>query len=196
MEEILKTKNTKRTQAQRREQTQQLILDNAFQVFGDKGFSKTSLQDIATAAGITEGPIYHYFDNKINLFCAVTEHQEQILSDVLAKAAAAHKGQFPAAAWQAFLVSCKDARFCQVVLIDSLHVLGRERWNDTVVVKQVLHLIEDFDVLHWADFNADDKTLLTRMMIAALAEAALMMAENADYDPSPLLEKTLLLFFK
>ncbi|SIO63136.1 TetR family transcriptional regulator [Paraburkholderia phenazinium] len=44
------------------------ILDAAEQVFFEKGVSRTSLADIAQAAGVTRGAIYWHFANKGDLF--------------------------------------------------------------------------------------------------------------------------------
>ena len=54
----------RRTQAQRREETQQAVLDSASRLFGEKGYAGTSLEEIAADCGLTIRPIYHYFGNK------------------------------------------------------------------------------------------------------------------------------------
>jgi TetR/AcrR family acrAB operon transcriptional repressor len=51
--------------------TRNRILDAAEQVFYDKGVSRTSLADIAEAAGVTRGAIYWHFENKGDLFTAM-----------------------------------------------------------------------------------------------------------------------------
>jgi len=43
------------------------ILDAAAQVFAKKGFHRTTTKEIAAAAGVAEGTIYNYFDNKQDL---------------------------------------------------------------------------------------------------------------------------------
>lgn len=40
------------------------LLDNAFQLFGAKGFAKTSISDIVNKAGVAKGTFYLYFKNK------------------------------------------------------------------------------------------------------------------------------------
>lgn len=55
------------------EQTRHLILDTAERVFHVKGVSRTSLSDIAVAAGLTRGAIYWHFRNKIDLFTAMCD---------------------------------------------------------------------------------------------------------------------------
>jgi len=43
------------------------ILDIAQQLFYQKGYEQTSIQDILTAVGIAKGTFYHYFDSKQTL---------------------------------------------------------------------------------------------------------------------------------
>ena len=49
-------------------ETRASILDAAERVFFEKGVSRTSLADIAQAAGVTRGAIYWHFANKGDLF--------------------------------------------------------------------------------------------------------------------------------
>ena len=53
------------------QETRNSILDAAEQVFFEKGVSRTSLADIAQAAGVTRGAIYWHFANKGDLFTAM-----------------------------------------------------------------------------------------------------------------------------
>lgn len=48
--------------------TRQQILNAALSVFGSKGYSAATLEDIAQAAGVTRGAIYWHFDNKAELY--------------------------------------------------------------------------------------------------------------------------------
>ena len=51
--------------------TRDRILDAAEQTFSIRGVSRTSLGDIALAAGVTRGAIYWHFRDKSELFCAM-----------------------------------------------------------------------------------------------------------------------------
>jgi len=55
------------------EQTRQLLLETAQALFWEKGVSRTSLADIAQAAGVTRGAIYWHFANKADLFNSMCE---------------------------------------------------------------------------------------------------------------------------
>jgi AcrR family transcriptional regulator len=47
------------------------IVSAALEVFADRGFAATKLEDIARRAGVTKGTIYLYFDSKEALFKAL-----------------------------------------------------------------------------------------------------------------------------
>jgi AcrR family transcriptional regulator len=49
------------------------ILLGAAKVFAEKGYHKATTKEIAQAAGVSEGTIYNYFDNKRELLLAMIE---------------------------------------------------------------------------------------------------------------------------
>jgi TetR/AcrR family acrAB operon transcriptional repressor len=53
------------------QETRNAILDAAEQLFSEHGVSRTSLEDIAQAAGVTRGAIYWHFKDKSDLFAAM-----------------------------------------------------------------------------------------------------------------------------
>jgi TetR/AcrR family acrAB operon transcriptional repressor len=55
------------------QETRKTILDAAETVFQERGVSRTSLAEIATAAGVTRGAIYWHFANKAELFDAMIQ---------------------------------------------------------------------------------------------------------------------------
>lgn len=50
-------------------ETRHRILDVAERVFSERGVTRTSLADIAKAAGVTRGAVYWHFTDKADLFC-------------------------------------------------------------------------------------------------------------------------------
>lgn len=63
------------------EQTRQRILTAARRRFASHGVTRTSLQDIATAAGVTRGAVYWHFASKRALFRAMREQVSLPLFD-------------------------------------------------------------------------------------------------------------------
>lgn len=55
------------TRDQQREETKKRIYDCAFQLFEKKGFDNVKVQDIAKAAGISIGGLYHHYKSKADI---------------------------------------------------------------------------------------------------------------------------------
>lgn len=54
--------------------TENRILELSMQLFIEKGYEQTTLQDVADAMGMTRGAIYHHFKNKEQMVDAVTTY--------------------------------------------------------------------------------------------------------------------------
>jgi TetR/AcrR family acrAB operon transcriptional repressor len=67
--------------------TRHALLDAAELLFQQRGVSRTSLQDIAQAAGVTRGAVYHHFEDKAALFDAMMERVRLPLEDAELQAA-------------------------------------------------------------------------------------------------------------
>lgn len=63
--------------------TIEAILSVSAELFLQKGFDKTSMMDIATAAGISKGAIYHHFKSKDEIIKSVMEKQEQSVKGII-----------------------------------------------------------------------------------------------------------------
>jgi TetR/AcrR family transcriptional regulator, cholesterol catabolism regulator len=64
--------STRQDQAQRRREQ---LIEAALAVFARQGVDGTSIKDIAGAAGVAPGLLYHYFDSKDDLVAAVLEER-------------------------------------------------------------------------------------------------------------------------
>ena len=67
------------------EQTVKLILDTASALFFQKGYDKTTLQDIIAATKLSKGAIYHHFASKEAILIAVVDRVGDFNSAVLAE---------------------------------------------------------------------------------------------------------------
>ena len=67
------------------------IIDTAARIFGQKGYDKSSVNDILNTIGIAKGTFYHYFKSKEEVLDAVigkaTEMIEERVSEVAGNAA-------------------------------------------------------------------------------------------------------------
>ncbi|HEY7948981.1 MAG TPA: helix-turn-helix domain-containing protein, partial [Acidimicrobiales bacterium] len=59
------------TPERRRQQTRDHLLAAAAQVFAERGFHGTSLDEVAAVAGFSKGAVYSNFKNKEDLFLAL-----------------------------------------------------------------------------------------------------------------------------
>ena len=56
----------------------ELILQTALEVLGRKGYSATSLRDIAQEVGMTQAGLLHHFDSKENLLAEVLRKRDEV----------------------------------------------------------------------------------------------------------------------
>ncbi|HJR24518.1 MAG TPA: TetR/AcrR family transcriptional regulator [Acidimicrobiales bacterium] len=78
----------KLTPERRRQQTRDVLIAAATEVFARRGFEGAALEEIAETAGFTRGAIYKNFDGKEDLFFAVVDRlNEQVIEAFRAIAA-------------------------------------------------------------------------------------------------------------
>jgi AcrR family transcriptional regulator len=65
-----------------------LILDEAARLFREKGYSATSMRDIATAVDMLPGSLYYHFAAKEDLLVAVYEQGVRLITEKVSAAAA------------------------------------------------------------------------------------------------------------
>ena len=66
--------------------TRNNLLSAALAVISEQGYSATSLDDIAAAAGVTRGAIYHHFGGKVELFTALVEERSTDINRIMKQA--------------------------------------------------------------------------------------------------------------
>ena len=57
----------------KKKQVRQAILDSAYDLFSERGYHSTTLQDVAEFAGVGVSSLYSYFPSKLHLLYAVFE---------------------------------------------------------------------------------------------------------------------------
>ena len=96
------------------------ILDAAEKLFFEKGYDRTSVQDILDALGMSKGGFYHYFDAKDAVLRAVSERRaEARLSRLSAELYAGRRGpidRLNLLLGMANLFEAEDLRFASLML--------------------------------------------------------------------------------
>lgn len=165
------------------EATRAALLAGARRLFAERGYAATSLDEIAAAARVTKGALYHHFANKQALLEELARELDQ---DVIAWVTAAFSAaqtpwQGVLAALRAFLDACSDPAYSRLVFRELPAVMGRQEWWDEgeatfgVVVEQMLLALVDARVFHTASVP-----LTARLFYAALCETALVVAAASD----------------
>lgn len=75
------------TEHQNKDQRREQILDAAGQLFANKGFDKTSVDEIAREAGLSKGAIYWYFPSKEQILIGLAEKFEMQNQDTVIQSA-------------------------------------------------------------------------------------------------------------
>jgi AcrR family transcriptional regulator len=118
--------------AARRAGTRQQIIDAAVALIADQGFTATSVEDIAAAAGVAKGSVYYNFGSKSDVFEAALAGGLERLTHTLSEARGDLCGKEALAALIASLLEQVAAHpdFAKLLAAEVFRV-GRE-WQETV----------------------------------------------------------------
>jgi AcrR family transcriptional regulator len=168
------------SQAQRRAATITAIVSAARELFTARGFAATSIDDIASRAGVAKGAVYHHFESKEQIFQRVFEQMTGALAAEVAATAAAGKSildRFERGTLK-YLTSIAGNKFRQVLLIDGPGVLGWEKWReiDTRSFGGVMKAPVERTPL--ARLSAREMAAIGHLIAGALSEAALVCATS------------------
>lgn len=174
----------RRTQAERSAATQSALLTAARRLWGERGYAEVSTPEIAEAAGVTRGAMYHQFPDKGALFVSVLEAVEAEVIDRLGAAIVAAQPKTPAdalhAAADAWLEIASEPEVRQLVLVDAPSILG---WAGFREISQRYGLGATEELLNAAieagQLRPQPVRTLATVLVGALDEAAMAIA-NAD----------------
>jgi AcrR family transcriptional regulator len=112
--------------AEQVEATRRAVLDAARAAFGSKGYAQASIEEIAAAARVTKGAVYHHFAGKEALFRAVWAEVE---ADAQARAVADRDPELApidqiVAMVQGYLDAALDEEIRRITLVDGPALLG------------------------------------------------------------------------
>jgi AcrR family transcriptional regulator len=166
------------------EATRAALLEAATSLFAVRGYPGTSLEDVATAARVTRGAVYHHFASKQALFEAVLEEQEQRAdAEITAAASAADPWEAANQALDAYLSKCCDPVYGRLTWLEGPAALGWHRWRE-LEKKHAFGLVAGFvDALMEAGYLPRHPVESTvRFTFWMLGGAGLALAEAPDQD--------------
>jgi AcrR family transcriptional regulator len=174
---------TMATQAERREKTQTAIVKAAKRIFGERGFTAATMDDIAAGARVAKGAVYHHFPTKEALFEAVFDQVSRELVSDLDRVARAEKDALAAmaAGTQAYFAACSKGATGQIILRDGPAVLGWERWREIDARHFGGKFPRALDAAMDAGLIARQPVEpLARLLLGAVTEAAVAVSAGPD----------------
>jgi AcrR family transcriptional regulator len=170
-------------QAERRAATTEAILKAGRRLFGERGFAATTMDDIADAARVAKGAVYHHFTTKEAVFEAVFDLVSRDLVAEVERATRTERDVLVAmvVGTQHYFAACAKGPTCQIILRDGPAVLGWERWREI----DAQHFGGKFPRALAAAMDAgliarQPIEPIARLLLGAVTEAAVACAGRSD----------------
>jgi AcrR family transcriptional regulator len=163
--------------------TRERLIEAARALFGERGYEGTSIDAVLDSAGVARGALYHHFATKEALFDAVLDRVVADIAEAVADAARAAADPVASlrAGCAAWLRMALDPAVQRIVLLDPPAVVGWSRWREIDEQHTLGGLRTNLELIaaqgHLPAGNVD---LLAHMVLAAVNEAALMIARAED----------------
>jgi AcrR family transcriptional regulator len=175
----------RRTQADRSAATRGALVAAARRLWGERGYAAVGTPEVARAAGVTRGAMYHQFADKLALFAAVVEAVEEDvgarLTRRIAEAGATRPGEALRVAVDGWLEISAEPEVRQLVLLDAPAVLGWAAFRD-VAQRHGLGMAERLlqAAMDAGEIPRQPVRALAHVLIGALDEAVLLQATAED----------------
>lgn len=174
---------SRRPNRERSEATRGALVAAARALFLDKSYAATGTPEIAAAAQVTRGALYHHFADKRALFHAVVDAESAAVAADIEHASP--EGLAPVEALlrggEAFFSAMAVAGRTRLLLLDGPAVLGRAAMDDIDArhAGRTLHegVVAAIEAGAWPPLSAD---ALTALLSAAFDRAALAIEAGAD----------------
>lgn len=170
--------------SEKAEATRARLIEVAGELFGERGYDNTPIEEVLERSGVSKGALYHHFPSKEALFEAVYRAGEQECLGEIAKAAMKETDPLEAirAGCQMWLdMVAMDQHVRQVALIDGPSVLGWQRWREIDeeyafgLTKKVLQVAADAGAI-----RGENVEITAHLALAMLGEAAMLIAKAED----------------
>ena len=164
-------------------QTRAALVAAGRQLFGTSGFAATSVDDIARAARVTTGALYHHFPTKAAVFEAVFEqvHADLLAASMAAAADAADTIELLAAGFGAFLDKVLEPEVQRIIITDAPAVLGLARFTELDERYAYAATVAALEAANAAGtLRVDDPPTLARLLLGALTRAGLLIASSPE----------------
>jgi AcrR family transcriptional regulator len=166
--------------------TRDAILGAARKLFTAEGYDASSIDEIAAAARVTSGALYHHFRSKREIMRAVFAALEAELKDRVTAAGGGAKSPTEAMrrSLRALFDACLDDDIRSIVFEQAPRVLGWEEWRKIDAEYATGLLLGLLSGLRREQrLGSYDDNVVASLFLAALAEAGLQIARNRNQPP-------------
>ncbi|MBB5912202.1 AcrR family transcriptional regulator [Nocardia transvalensis] len=177
--------------------TRNAIVEAARQLFVERGYDDTSVDDIATASNVSKGAVYHHFRDKQQVFAEVYREATAKVSVVVTEAVL----RVPAESWERVEVAARTAirAYAADAEVRSLlrqvtRVLGDEKTKELELEfawPMIRQLLLDMDRI--GELKSFDIDIAAQLAFRVLCEASLIVADAADPEAASRKAETVML---
>lgn len=171
-----------RTQRERSEATIARLLEAARELFVHNGYEATSLDDIAAAAEVTKGALYHHFSSKQALFSDVYEREQRTILDAISRAYTQQHDPwsgFRAGVQASLAISCRsDVQ--RITLLEAPAAIGWPAMRE-IEDRYTMRMLERGLQRMVADGRIEPRPVapLARMLFGGICELAMGVAHSS-----------------
>lgn len=117
----------RRTNQERTEATRSQLIEAAGRLFKERSYAGTGTPEIAEAASVTRGALYHHFEDKEALLRAVVEREATLVAAQVERETADASSPIEAllSGGRAYLSAMRDPGRSRLMLLDGPAALGR-----------------------------------------------------------------------
>lgn len=193
--------DTKPRWERRKDARPQELLAAAIDLFVERGFASTRLEDVARRAGVSKGTLYLYFENKEELFKAVVRNSivpalgEAELSIAEFDGHSADLLKSVVHAWWARLGATKASGIIKLVMAEAGNFPELAQFYQDEVITRGTRMISNMleRAIARGEFRSVDVTLTTQVLIAPMLmlitwKHSVGPCDRAELDPQSFLD--------
>ena len=183
----MQEKKTSRSNQERTESTRMALITAARQLFVERGYAATSTPDIVSAAAVTRGALYHHFEDKAELFFAVSKQMAQEVSAAIDTSSAYAKSPMNALVEgsNAYFKAMAESGRAQLLLQEAPAVLNAQQLAQLSDMAGAYALEQGLGALLRAEgsrasITSEELHALTQFISAAFDRTAQALAQQQD----------------
>jgi AcrR family transcriptional regulator len=163
--------------------TRRALVEVASELFTERGYAGTSLDEIVAGARVTKGALYHHFSGKQALFESVFERVEEDATRTITKAVRGERDPWEkaVAGLRSFLAVVQEPEYRRIVIQEGPAVLGYERYREQEE-RSTFGIVQDIvsSVLSSYELESTMLETFSRVFFGAMSAAGAAVSSAED----------------